>query len=60
MTAETGGRIYLAKDSLSRPENIAAMYPEHKQWLKAVTKFDPNGNYKTDLVRRLKLREIRS
>lgn len=60
MTAETGGRIYLAKDSLSRPENIAAMYPEHKQWLKAVTKFDPDGKYKTDLVRRLKLREIRS
>ncbi|NND20880.1 MAG: FAD-binding oxidoreductase [Silicimonas sp.] len=58
-TAEAGGRIYLAKDALSGPENIAAMYPEHAAWLKAVTKADPNGAFMTDLVRRLKLRDAR-
>ena len=55
-TAEAEGRIYLAKDSLSGPERVRAMYPEHADWLKIVTKADPDGSYATDLVRRLKLR----
>ena len=58
-TAEAQGRIYLAKDSLSGPETIAAMYPEHADWMKAVKKADPDGAYVTDLVRRLKLRDAR-
>jgi decaprenylphospho-beta-D-ribofuranose 2-oxidase len=58
-TAEAGGRIYLAKDALSGPETIAAMYPEHAEWMKAVKKVDPDGAYVTDLVRRLKLRDAR-
>jgi decaprenylphospho-beta-D-ribofuranose 2-oxidase len=57
MTAGAGGRIYLAKDALSRPESVRAMYPEHGSWLKAVSKADPGKAYETDLVRRLKLRE---
>lgn len=56
-TAEAGGRIYLAKDALGSPATIRAMYPEHKAWLKAVTAADPAGAFKTDLVRRLKLRD---
>ena len=56
MTAAAGGRVYLAKDALSRPETIRAMYPEHGAWLKAVTKADPEKAYETDLVRRLNLR----
>ena len=54
---DAGGRIYFAKDSLSTPESARAMYPEHKQWLKAVTTADPDRAYETDLTRRLKLRD---
>lgn len=57
MTAEAGGRLYLAKDALAGPERIRGMYPEHGVWLAEVQKADPNGLYVTDLVRRLKLRE---
>lgn len=56
-TAEAGGRIYLAKDSLLRPETVRTMYPEHAEWMKCVQKTDPNQSYLTDLVRRLKLRD---
>jgi decaprenylphospho-beta-D-ribofuranose 2-oxidase len=56
-TAEAGGRIYLAKDSLSGPQSVRAMYPEHESWLKAVEKADPDQAYATDLIRRLKLRD---
>lgn len=54
--AEVGGRIYFAKDSLARPEEIPAMYPELDLWRKEVAKADPEGRLATDLVRRLKLR----
>jgi decaprenylphospho-beta-D-ribofuranose 2-oxidase len=54
--AEVGGRIYFAKDSLARAEEIPAMYPELDLWRKEVTKADPEGRLATDLVRRLKLR----
>ena len=57
MTADAGGRIYFAKDSLSGSERVRAMYPEHDKWLAAVKKADPKGALKTDLVRRLKLRD---
>lgn len=60
MTVAASGRLYLAKDALARPHNIAAMYPEHAAWLKAVTKADPGGAFATDLVRRLNLREASS
>ncbi|MEM6387659.1 MAG: FAD-binding oxidoreductase [Pseudomonadota bacterium] len=56
MTVAADGRIYLAKDALSRPRSIAPMYPEHSAWLKAVTKIDPDGAFATDLVDRLNLR----
>lgn len=56
-TARAGGRIYLAKDALSGPEHIAAMYPEHAKWLKALEKADPDARYETSLVRRLELRK---
>lgn len=55
-TADAGGRIYFAKDALAKPENIAAMYPELKDWQKAVEKADPDKTYLTDLVKRLNLR----
>lgn len=58
MTVAANGRIYLAKDALAKAETIRGMYPEHVDWLKAVKKADPEGAYATDLVRRLKLREM--
>ena len=57
MPAEAGGRIYLAKDSLSSRDRVRAMYPEFAQWAKEIAKADPAGIYKTDLIRRLGLRE---
>jgi decaprenylphospho-beta-D-ribofuranose 2-oxidase len=56
MAAEAGGRVYLAKDALLRPESVAAMYPELEQWRQVVAKADPEGRMQTDLTRRLKLR----
>lgn len=56
MTADAGGRIYLAKDSLASETRIKAMYPEHAAWCAIVNKHDPEGDLKTDLIRRLDLR----
>lgn len=55
-TVDAGGRIYFAKDALSRPDYVAAMYPELARWQKAITKADPEAFCATDLVRRLNLR----
>lgn len=57
--AEVGGRIYFAKDSLARAEEIPAMYPELDLWRKEVAKADPEARLATDLVRRLKLRAVK-
>ncbi|MEM1236084.1 MAG: FAD-binding oxidoreductase [Pseudomonadota bacterium] len=56
-TVEAGGRIYLAKDALSRPENVHAMYSNRAKWATEAAKADPEGAHITDLVRRLKLRD---
>ncbi len=56
MTAEAGGRIYLAKDSLATAERVQAMYPELGDWQAQAAKADPEGALVTDLVRRLNLR----
>ena len=57
-TAQAGGRIYLAKDSLAAPDKIRAMYPEYDDWAAEVAKADPDGALATDLVRRLGLRSV--
>ncbi len=57
--AEVGGRIYFAKDSLARAEDIPAMYPDIDLWRKEVAKADPDAALATDLVRRLKLRGVK-
>ena len=56
LTREAGGRIYFAKDSLARPEDVRGMYPEHGKWLRAVSRADPARALETDLLRRLQLR----
>lgn len=59
MAVEAGGRIYLAKDTLSDPDLMARMYPEAGEFARIVTEADPKGHFQTDLVRRLKLRDPR-
>ncbi|WP_380057104.1 FAD-binding protein [Falsihalocynthiibacter sp. SS001] len=59
LTAEVGGRIYLAKDSLSSGERIRPMYPDHATWSAEAAKADPTGALKTDLIRRLDLRSTK-
>lgn len=55
-TAEAGGRLYFAKDSLAEGAQIRAMYPELADWQAEVARADPEGRLTTDLVRRLHLR----
>jgi len=57
ITAQAGGRIYLAKDALSSLDRVRAMYPQYKEWAAAVARADPAGDYATDLIRRLGLRD---
>jgi FAD/FMN-containing dehydrogenase len=37
------GRIYLAKDALTRPEHFRAMYPRLEEWNAVRRKWDPEG-----------------
>ena len=57
MSAETGGRVYFAKDALSGGLDLAEVYPDLGKWRKAVDKADPDRAMVTDLVRRLQLRQ---
>lgn len=56
LTTDASGRLYFAKDSLARGEDVRAMYPELSAWQAEVAKADPDGALETDLVRRLNLR----
>jgi len=58
ITAAAGGRVYLAKDSLSSRDRVRAMYPEYEDWARVVSKADPDRAFATDLVRRLGLRDL--
>ncbi len=51
-----GGRVYLAKDALSRAGRIRSMYDEQAAFTKQVLSADPEGIFTTDMARRLKLR----
>ncbi|SIS55175.1 FAD-binding oxidoreductase [Phaeovulum vinaykumarii] len=57
-TRAAGGRIYLAKDSLAQPQDIAAMYPDLPRWQAIAAAADPQGLLATDLVRRLEMRSL--
>lgn len=55
-TAVAGGRVYLAKDATLSAETAHKMYPNAAKFAAAANKLDPDGQYETDLTRRLNLR----
>lgn len=52
---DAGGRLYLAKESRTRPETIAAMYPRLSEWRELQHAADPDGLFTSDMSRRLEL-----
>ncbi|MFI1222723.1 MULTISPECIES: FAD-binding protein [unclassified Streptomyces] len=53
--AAAGGRVCLAKDSRTRPETAAAMYPRLADFRELRARLDPTGAFRSDLSRRLGL-----
>lgn len=52
-----GGRIYLAKDTFSRAEHVAAMYPRLDEWREIRRRYDPEGRIRSALGMRCGLSE---
>jgi len=50
-----GGRLYLAKDAVSTPETIAAMYPRLETFKTIQKRLDPKGVLTSSMARRLGL-----
>lgn len=48
-----GGRIYLAKDALTRPEHLRAMEPRLPGWNAVRKRWDPDGKLRSALSHRL-------
>ena len=42
-----GGRVYLAKDALTRPEHFRAMEPRLERFLNIRRKWDPDGRIRS-------------
>jgi FAD/FMN-containing dehydrogenase len=50
---DAGGRIYLSKDALTRPEHYRAMEPRLARWQEVRRKWDPDGKLRSALSARL-------
>jgi len=53
--AESGGRVYLAKDSVLHPDLVPKMYPRLDEWRAVRDRLDPDRHLTSDLARRLHL-----
>ncbi|HEV2176555.1 MAG TPA: FAD-binding oxidoreductase [Terriglobia bacterium] len=52
---DCGGRVYLAKDAVMRPETFAASYRKLDQFREVKQKLDPNGLLSSSQARRLRI-----
>lgn len=50
-----GGRLYLGKDALLNETMFKQMYPQYQQWIDIKKKYDPNGEFSSNISRRLGL-----
>ena len=55
MTLDHGGRIYLAKDTVVRAEDFAAMYPKLESFRAIQRKLDPKQLMSSSMARRLRI-----
>lgn len=55
LIASAGGRVYLAKDSVTDPELIPMMYPLLWSWQRTQQRLDPAGRWTSGLAERLEL-----
>ncbi|WP_427896156.1 FAD-binding protein [Kribbella sp. GL6] len=55
LVAGAGGRVYLAKDSVTDPELIPLMYPRLPTWRRTRQRLDPAGRWTSGLAERLGL-----
>ncbi|MBV9819044.1 MAG: FAD-binding oxidoreductase [Solirubrobacterales bacterium] len=52
LVAAAGGRVYLTKDALLRPDALRAMYPRLSEWQRTRAAMDPAGIWRSDLALR--------
>ncbi len=55
ITRRYGGRVYLAKDSLMKPDMFRESYPEWKTFLEIKNKIDPECKFSSSMARRLEI-----
>lgn len=58
VVVDHGGRVYLAKDAVLRPEKFARMYPRLDEFRAVKQRLDPQGRVSSSLARRLKIVEL--
>ena len=56
ITADHGGRVYLAKDATLSCELLPAMYPDLDRYRAVLDEIDPHGRLASDMARRLAIR----
>ena len=60
ITAEAGGRVYLAKDATLSADLLPAMYPDLDRYRAVLDEVDPDGRMGSDMARRLAIRKARA
>ena len=50
---EAGGRVYLAKDAVTRAEDFQKMMPRLKEWQAVRDRWDPERRFRSALSARL-------
>ena len=58
ITADNGGRVYLAKDGTLAPELLPVMYPDLPQFRALLDEIDPGRKFTSDMSRRLAIRSV--